>query len=982
VIRSRARRCGGFLVVGAVLAATLVTAVRGGGDAPAAAAVDATPATAWLPDPVNHRVVLADGLTGRAVTVVPTGLSNAPTTSLAQVGGSAVLTGSDLTTVVHGPTWRATVLNVGGASTAFVAAGASRAWLISPRADTAQPVDIAAAARLSDGPTTIGTAVAPRSVRVGDDGTLWVLGPRELRSFAAEPDRPSRVLPLDGPPADRVLTLVDGEPVIVGPDGAAHVDPQTATVDRRWPVGPTGGPFVAAERSRTAVVVRVGTVLTVSGPDRDALTVELDRNGDYGTPVELDGLVYVPDQTSPAVLVVDTRPGVSPRQRLVRRIAVAASGPISLFAHNRRVWYTTQDPEGSAQAGVIDDHFGARTVVTGEQAELPGAGPSSSGAAPTPAAGPAAPSAGPVTPVVAVDERATPCARTWPTERCLPDTGPEPFSRVAGAPSSPDCPHAWPLSACRPAGESTDTGPGGRAGGPNADFGWYPDPPGAGIAVTFTANPGDGERRWSFDGGSPGTAVGPQVTTVFPAAGLHRVTLMVDGPAPRTAVHDVVVVDGHGLPPIIGLTATSAADALRGLQVTIGSTRERPALAPAGTIVGVSHHGVTLQPGDAVQPGWALDIEVSDGSRPVKAVAGSLGHACVLVIDGSVACWGKNSAGELGSGTGADSSRPVTVQRLGSASAIVTGEGFSCALLVDRTVACWGAIGPNPTGDGTIISLRWPVAVKGLEKVVQLSAQSGGHACALVEDGSVWCWGLNNHGELGREGPGYPPEPVRVEGIGPAVRVSAGWTHSCAVVTDTSVWCWGQNDSGQLGNGASGPDVTHPVRVQGLTGARDVAAGAGHSCAVLGSGTVSCWGALTRFINLGTEEDGNSPVPVPVPGLHGVQEISAGTHTCARTSEGLVSCWGTGASGQRADASWTAYLLDSSEANLAAADLRPTTVVDVFPAVAIGTGFINSFAVRDDGELFCWGINPTFQLGVGDINKDGILYAPTRVRVD
>jgi hypothetical protein len=129
---------------------------------------------------------------------------------------------------------------------------------------------------------------------------------------------------------------------------------------------------------------------------------------------------------------------------------------------------------------------------------------------------------------------------------------------------------------------------------------------------------------------------------------------------------------------------------------------------------------------------------------------------------------------------------------------------------------------------------------------------------------------------------------------GEAIRslAAGGSGHVCAVKAgDGSVWCWGRNDTGQLGD-ASTSDATKPVAAIGVAGAAEVALGARHSCALLGSGTVTCWGANDHHqLANGTTE--KSVRPIPVHGLLGVRKlVAAGDATCARLGDGDVRCWG------------------------------------------------------------------------------------------
>src|SRR3989441_4033808 len=139
------------------------------------------------------------------------------------------------------------------------------------------------------------------------------------------------------------------------------------------------------------------------------------------------------------------------------------------------------------------------------------------------------------------------------------------------------------------------------------------------------------------------------------------------------------------------------------------------------------------------------------GALPPTAVAGGGFHACMRLPDGTVQCWGRNNFGQLGNGDGnlADSSVPVAVRGLTTATRVVTGDSHTCALLGDGTVQCWGVGDSGQRGDGTFNNISTvPVAVVGLSNAVAVAAR-GYHSCALLGDGTVWCWGRNVDGQLG-----------------------------------------------------------------------------------------------------------------------------------------------------------------------------------------------------------------------------------------
>ena len=116
----------------------------------------------------------------------------------------------------------------------------------------------------------------------------------------------------------------------------------------------------------------------------------------------------------------------------------------------------------------------------------------------------------------------------------------------------------------------------------------------------------------------------------------------------------------------------------------------------------------------------------------------------------------------------------------------------------------------------------------------------------MLTDGSVRCWGHNDHGQLGNGNnatgtPGMSLLPIAVLGITNAATIAAGAVHTCALLTDGTVQCWGDSYWGQLGSGTT-TSSSVPVAVAGITGATAIAAGSYHTCVLLTDGTIQCWG--------------------------------------------------------------------------------------------------------------------------------------------
>ncbi len=147
------------------------------------------------------------------------------------------------------------------------------------------------------------------------------------------------------------------------------------------------------------------------------------------------------------------------------------------------------------------------------------------------------------------------------------------------------------------------------------------------------------------------------------------------------------------------------------------------------------------------------------------------------------------------------------------------------------------------------------------------------HSCAVKSDGSVWCWGHNNEGQLGDGTTTNSLVPVSVSSLSGAVGVSGGVEHSCAATSGGAVWCWGGNDKGQLGDGTT-IDSLVVVQVVGVGGTGvlgsvvEIDSGLKHNCVRVSGGTVRCWG-LNDKGQLGDNTTTDSSSPVQVVGVGG-----------------------------------------------------------------------------------------------------------------
>ncbi len=366
---------------------------------------------------------------------------------------------------------------------------------------------------------------------------------------------------------------------------------------------------------------------------------------------------------------------------------------------------------------------------------------------------------------------------------------------------------------------------------------------------------------------------------------------------------------------------------------------------------------------------------------------------CARMSDGTATCSGLNESGQLGNGTTTGSLTPVAVGNpagtgpLTGVSQVVTGNFFACALLTSGGVDCWGDNSFGQLGNGNKTASALPVVVQNsqgtgpLTGVVQVAVGKY-HACARMTNTTVDCWGDNGYYALG-DGTNVEhllPNPVQNgTGTGPLanqVWISVSQYHSCSVQSDGSARCWGLNQFGTLGDGTQTPRPL-PNAVKAVSGngflanVKTISASPTHTCALLKTGSVDCWGANSfGQIGDGTVATRLRPVVVKkapgTPLVHVTQVTtgggsSAGDHSCALLSNGTAACWGGNFFGQLGNGS-------NTERH------RPTGVTNTIGkgllthVLTINTGPIATCA-RTTGGTFCWGFNSGGQFGNGNAHN-------------
>ena len=266
-----------------------------------------------------------------------------------------------------------------------------------------------------------------------------------------------------------------------------------------------------------------------------------------------------------------------------------------------------------------------------------------------------------------------------------------------------------------------------------------------------------------------------------------------------------------------------------------------------------------LRASPTLVPGLVADV--------AKASNGGT-HTCAQTSGGQLYCWGNNLAGQLGLGNNAAQLQPAQVTSPGwTVDRLATGARFTCARGTDGTLRCWGDNQHGQLGVGDTTARNVPTAVGALgTRVVRLAA-GGAHLCSLLTDDTVWCQGLNRFGQLGvgDTDPRQAPAQAGASTLGAVTQVYAGGNHSCALKADGTLWCWGDNRSGQLGVGDTEPRST-PVQVAPQVLGNQVAAayaGGAHTCAVKSDLSVWCWGN-NQYGQVGPGAGARSAEPVQV----------------------------------------------------------------------------------------------------------------------
>lgn len=289
-------------------------------------------------------------------------------------------------------------------------------------------------------------------------------------------------------------------------------------------------------------------------------------------------------------------------------------------------------------------------------------------------------------------------------------------------------------------------------------------------------------------------------------------------------------------------------------------------------------------------------------------------HTAAIKTDGTLWTWGYNEFnqyGQLGDNTTTNRSSPVQTISFGTNWRQVSAGGHTAAIKNDGTLWMWGYNNSGQLGDNTRTNRSSPVQTVAFGTNWKQVFCGSNNTAAIKTDGTLWIWGANAQGQLGDNTITTRSSPVQTVAFGTNwMQVACGRYHIAAVKTDGTLWCWGFNQFGQLGDNTTTTNRSSPVQtVASGTNWKQVACGDYYTAAIKTDGTLWCWGDNATYGQLGDNSTTkkSSPVQTVAFGTNWKQ-VSCGTYssyTAAIKTDGTLWTWGYNSDGQLGDRSVT-----------------------------------------------------------------------------
>jgi len=301
---------------------------------------------------------------------------------------------------------------------------------------------------------------------------------------------------------------------------------------------------------------------------------------------------------------------------------------------------------------------------------------------------------------------------------------------------------------------------------------------------------------------------------------------------------------------------------------------------------------------------------------------------------------GTTDAGAHGAGTGPDT---IAVSSVVAAS-------HTCALTVDGAVYCWGYTAEQPDGTDRLVATPTPVeAPSGIAFQSLSVSKVEDVTCGIATTGAAYCWGENDHGQLGDGTTTSHPAPTLVAGGLTFKSIAVGDAHVCGVTTGASLYCWGFSANGAFGDGSVGQHLTPTPGAPGLS-FQTVVAGSDFSCGLTTAGSAYCWG-LGNNGQLGDGNGRTSRSPVAVTGDQTFASIVGdGQGACGLSVAGKAYCWGSDFFGTIGDGS-------SATTDGVIRRVIPTAVAGDLSFATLAAGYLTVCGITAVGSGYCWGSN-------------------------
>jgi len=341
------------------------------------------------------------------------------------------------------------------------------------------------------------------------------------------------------------------------------------------------------------------------------------------------------------------------------------------------------------------------------------------------------------------------------------------------------------------------------------------------------------------------------------------------------------------------------------------STRAAAALITAALVIAACGGG-SESTDDAMDRNTAISAEslqrllpvgfsVAPGEKAAVVVSGGESEMCAIDHAGSLWCWGRASSELVQVQAASVSPLPVRIPMPNNqyVTAVSSGHGDATCAIAGGEVFCWGNNNSRiVAANGNYFAAPTRIANVGAAIDIAVGQTS---ACAVLGDGAVRCWGDGRRGTMTQEA--YRDYnirgPVTLPHINNAVKITGGFNNFCVLDVISELVCWGSNPNGQLGTGTAEPLFVgrRPLREIGFVDVQavDVSMGSAHTCAVLVTGAVKCFGMnLSGQMGLDPALSPFSAVPRIADGLRtrAVSVIASTDATCVTDTEGQVWCFG------------------------------------------------------------------------------------------